>query len=111
MPNAKNLAPGQTEKVHVKVYGQDNANNPSQIVDLTTPLAVVNNNPTIATATVDPNDNRAIIVSGVAPGQAIVFVDTNPALQAANRLQLNVTVIAPPPDNRRVDFLSADDPT
>lgn len=101
---------GKTVKIHVKVYGQDNTNNPSQIVDTTTPLVPVNNSPQFCTGAVDPNDNRAIILTTVGVGQAIVFIDTNPALVAANRLQVLVNVTAPPLDTRRVDFLSADDP-
>jgi hypothetical protein len=101
---------GKTVKIHLKAFGQDNVNNPSQVVDTTTPLVPVNNNPSFATGAVDPNDNRAVILSAIAAGQALVFIDTNPALPTANRLQVVINITTPPPDNRRVDFLSADPP-
>ena len=101
---------GQTQRVHVKAYAQDNSNNPSQVVDLTTPLLVASLNTAVLQAQVDPSDNRAVLVTGVAAGTANVQIDESPTLPTAGKLILSCTVNTPPPDNRRVDFLSADPP-
>ena len=113
MPNAtaKDLPMNKTEKVHVKAFAQDNVNTPSQIVDTTSTLVVTNNNPTVVTAALDPSDPRAIILTPVSIGPGIVFVDQSPPCPSGLRLQLTVTVVSDTlPDDRRVDFLSADDP-
>jgi hypothetical protein len=103
---------GQTQRVHVKAYAQDNANSPgpSQIVDTTTPLVVSTVFQGIASAAVDPNDNRAIVITALAAGNGQIAVNESPQLSSAGRLLLDFTVSAPPPDNRRIDLLVADAP-
>lgn len=107
-----NMFIGQTQKVHVKAYAQDNATSPtpSQIVDNASPLVIGSVYPGFATAAIDPNDNRAIVITAVGAGNAQVVVDLNPGL-GAGRLLLNFTVAAPPADNRHLDFQTADAPT
>ena len=57
--NIKNMIVGQTERVHVKAYAQDNANSPgpSQVVDASTALVVTSVNSAIASAQVDRRKN------------------------------------------------------
>jgi hypothetical protein len=105
-----NMNVGQTQRVHVQAFAQDNANNPSQIVDTTTPLVVASLNTAVLQAQVDPSDNRAIIITAVGAGTASVQLNESPVLPAANVLTLSCTVATPPPDNRRIDFVSADAP-
>lgn len=105
----KPMLVGQTEKVHVKAYSQDNSNNPSQSVDTVTPLTATVNFATIATVAVDPLDNRAFIVTAVGAGIATITIDEAPSVNP--KLVLNVSISAAPADNRRIDFLAADDPT
>lgn len=107
-----NMLVGQTQKVHVKAYAQDNANSPgpSQIVDTTTPLVVSSSFQGIASAVVDPNDNRAVVITALAAGTGQIGVNESPQLPSAGRLLLDFTVTAPPPDNRRIDLLTADAP-
>mgnify|MGYP000858845603 FL=1 len=106
-----NMFIGQTQKVHVKAYAQDNATTPapSQIVDSTSPLIAMSVNQGIASIAVDPNDNRAVVITALAAGPGQVLVDLNPSL-GNGRLIMNFTVAAPPPDNRHLDFQTADAP-
>lgn len=109
----KTMSVGQVERLHLKVYGQDNVNNPSQVVDLTTPLVVTVPpiSASVLSAVVDPNDNRAVLVTALAPtGGGFVVINTNPALPANTQMTITIAVTAPPPDDRRLDFLAADDP-
>ena len=107
-----NMVVGQTQRFHVKLYGQDNVNNPSQVVDLTTPLTVFVQAmySGMISVAVDPNDNRALIVTALGAGTAQGTIDVSPTLPSGKNVQFSVTVAAPPPDNRRMDFLTADPP-
>lgn len=107
----KNMLVGQTQRVHVKCYGQDNANSPgpSQIVDPSVPIVVQVVNAT-ATAVVDPADNRAIVVTALAAGAGSIRLTESPGLGGTGVQDLAFTITAPPPDNRRIDVLSSDDP-
>lgn len=105
-----NMFVGQTQKVHVKAYAQDNANSTSQIVDNTTALVVTSVFQGIASASVDPNDNRAVVITALVAGNGQILIDENPALTSANRLIVTFSVTAPPPDNRRIEFMTADPP-
>lgn len=109
MPNLKPMIVGQKETFHVKVYAQDNTQTPSQVVDNTTPLIVTSSFPTICTVAPHPTDNRAFIVTAVSAAIGTLIVNESPALPSP--VTLNVVISpASQPDNRRCDFLSADDP-
>lgn len=101
---------GQTQRIHVKAYGQDNVNSPSQIVDVVTPLVVSTVFQGIASAAIDPNDHRAVVITALAAGNGQVVIDENPLLPNGGRVVASFAVTAPPPDNRRIDFLVADPP-
>jgi hypothetical protein len=108
------MVTGQTERVHVVAFGADQVNNPSQTVDPSAVLTAASFNTNVATAQIDPGNNRTVIVTAVAPGTCGILLNENPALPGgaspAGGLQLNVTVSAPPIDNRRIDFVNADPP-
>ena len=82
--NIKNMLVGQTQRVHVKCYGQDNANSPgpSQVVDAVVPIVVQVVNAT-ATAVVDPADNRAIVITALAAGAGSIRLTESPGLGSA----------------------------
>lgn len=101
---------GQTQRVHVAAYAADQTHNPSQVLDTTTALVVGSGSSSVATIAVSPDDPRAVIVSAVGAGTANLFVGENPALPLGTTLTLQTTVAPKPIDNRRIDFVSADQP-
>ena len=97
--------------VHVKLYGQDNVNNPSQVVDNTTTLTLtVTAGAGASVPSIDPGDNRHILFTPTAPGTTTVSVNVSPALPGGFAAALNYTqtVVAAPPDDRRLEHLSID---
>ncbi len=74
--------------------------------DTTTPLVISSNQPTRVTGAVDPNDNRAVILtcSATNVGGATITVQENPS--TPDPLSIPVTVELPP-DLSGVDFVSA----
>lgn len=102
---------GQTQKVHVKAYAKDPNNATSQIVDGSVALSASPISPGVVTAAIDQNDPRLVVVTAVGSGSATVVVDeVSPKLPTGVAPLLDVTVVAPPPDNRRVDVIAVDDP-
>lgn len=103
------MNPGQKLRVHLNFFGQDNVNNPSQVVDTTTPIQVTGGAGLVTVAPVS-GDNRAFDITAVNPGSTQLNADvaSSPFLTPANRLTMNVTVIAPPPDTRRIDLGSTE---
>jgi hypothetical protein len=73
--------------------------------DTTTPLVITSNQPTRVTGAVDPNDNRAVILTCTTNvGGATITVQENPS--TPDPLNIPVTVETPP-DLSGVDFVSA----
>lgn len=101
---------GQTQRVHVKDYGADQAHNPSQTEDTTSSLVVGSATPGVASISVAPDDSRAVIVTAVGAGAGTLIVNEAPSVPVGSNLILNVSVAAAPIDNRRIDFVSADSP-
>jgi len=97
---------GQTIKLHVKAIKIDGSTE-----DTTIPLMLTGGNPSFFSQTVDGTDPRQVNLVAIAPGSAFMFIDQNPACPSSGKLQVLVTVTAPPPDLRRVDFVSAEAPT
>lgn len=106
----KPMTIGQSQRVHVKAFAVDPANQTSQIVDNAVTLTATVVSPGVVTAVMDPNDPRAVVVTAVGPGSATVIVNDTPALPAGSAPLLDVSVAAPPPDNRRIDIIADDDP-
>lgn len=100
---------GPNQRIQVRAFGQDNVNSVSQVQDSMTSVSVNSATPSVATAVVDPSDGRSIIVtpSASTAGTAFFQVDESPPLIGANRLQFAVSVVAPIPDNRRIEFVTA----
>lgn len=95
----------------MKAYADDLVNNPSTTVDTTTALVVtVLDSPPHATAVVDPNDNRAVLITATSPGSVSVQVDESPSLGSTRSVLLQCQVLAPHVPNSRIDFLTADLP-
>jgi hypothetical protein len=106
----KPMVIGQIEKVHVKAYAADPNNNPSQIVDLVTPMLVSLVQAGVVSVAIDGGDPRLVVVTALAGGSATIIVNESPALLNGVPQLLDVTVASPPPDNRRIDVIAIDDP-
>jgi hypothetical protein len=100
--------PGETRRLGpVTYYTQDNAHNPSQIVDITTALQIgqLQNRFTVNPVTDDNRswDITALPAANGTTTQVTVDVASPPALTISNRLNVNIQVLASPADDRRVD--------
>lgn len=104
------MTAGVTEKFHVAAFAQDSVHATSTVPDTTSTLVVVSGDPSIASAALDPSDPRAIVVTPHSPGNVTITVTESPDLSPSNKLLATLAISAPPPDNRRIDFVSADDP-
>lgn len=104
MPNAPSQTMNAAHQLRIVVSVRDRITGASG-ADSTTPLAVSSNNSKVSAA-VDPNDNRAVILTASPTnfGGATVTVQENPS--TPNPLSIPVTVEAPP-DLSGVDFVSA----
>jgi len=101
----KTLQVGDTIQQRVKVYGQDPNNNPSQVEDISSPLVLSVGNSAVVSASVDPGDNRLVVLHGVGAGTTVVGVDTSPPMPAGGKLTISVSVTAPMPDDRHIEPL------
>jgi hypothetical protein len=109
----KQMKVGQTERIHIAQFAQDDAHSPgpSQVPDDAT-IVNITGGGSFAHGAADPSDPRAFIVTALSSGSTQLFVDvaSAPFETPSNRLTLNLTVITPPADNRRTDLVSCDDP-
>lgn len=104
MPNAPSQTMNAAHQRRIVVAVRDRITGVAG-ADVTTPLVVSVNNNKVAAA-VDPNDNRAVILtaSSVNFGGVTVTVQENPSTPSP--LTIPVTVDAPP-DLSGVEFVSA----
>lgn len=99
-PQSINL--NQKFTFHVQAFQQDGVT-----PDVTTPLVVTSLAPNYATATVDPGDNRAVVVTAAnATGLANITV-TIPGSTSPLTVPVTVTAV---PNLSKVEFVSADPP-
>lgn len=96
-----NITRAQKQSVHVAAFDRDNQ------PDSSSPLTLSGGNSSIATAAVDPGDNRTVVITGVAPGFTTWNVNVSPAVPTG--VQFACT-IADTPNVGHVDFVSADSP-
>lgn len=95
------------KRVTIAAYAQDNQHDPSQIPDTSTTFNISGAG-SICTIAPVAGDNRSFDITAVNPGTVTLVVDepSPPFLAPTKRLNMNLTVQSPPPDTRRVDFVS-----
>lgn len=103
MPTAppQTVPQGWIQPINVADFAEDGST-----LDTTETLQCFTSASTIATATVDPANNRRVLIAGHAPGVATITI-TAPGVPGGNSLVVQITV-DPPPNLSRVDFVSAD---